>query len=133
MRGIIRIVAVSGILLFAVVIALARTGPADDHGAFVIVFKDGHRQSLATAEVDHIDIKAPATIIYKNGRREKITREIDRVEFADAAHALIAPGRAHYIGNGKLTTVQESDSSSPSNPMEMLGRVLVCRMEHGAW
>ena len=102
MRGVIRIVAVSGILLLAVMIALARTGAADDHDSFVIVFKDGHRQSLATAEVDHIDIKAPAGVVYKNGRREKVTGEIDRIEFADAAHALIAPGRAHYVGKWEV-------------------------------
>ena len=102
MRGVIRIVAISGILLLAVLIAVARPGPADDHDAFVIVFKDGHRQSLATAEVDHIDIKAPAAVVYKNGRREKIAREIDRIEFADAAHALITPGRAHYIGKWEV-------------------------------
>jgi len=102
MRGGIRIVAVFWILLFGVVIAVARTGPADDHEAFVIVFKDGHRQSLATAEVDHIDIKAPAAVVYKNGRRERIAGQIDRIEFADAAHALIAPGRAHYIGKWEV-------------------------------
>lgn len=101
MRGFIRIVAVSGILLFCVLIALAGAAPAEDHDAFVIVFKDGHRQSLATAEVDHIDI-TPGAIIYKNGRREKIKGEIDRIEFADAAHALIAPGRAHYLGKWEV-------------------------------
>jgi hypothetical protein len=102
MRGVIRIVAVAGMLLFAVVIASAGPRPADDHDAFVIVFKDGHRQSLATAEVDHIDIKDPAAVVYKNGRREKISGEVDRIEFADAAHALIAPGRAHYIGKWEV-------------------------------
>src|SRR5436190_1525178 len=74
----------------------------DGHEAFVIVFKDGHRQSLATAEVDHIDMKAPAAVVYKNGRREKIAGQIDRIEFADAAHALIAPGRPHYIGKWEV-------------------------------
>jgi len=91
MRGVIRIVLIFGMVLSGVVMALATTAAADDHDAFVIVFKDGHRQSLATAEVDHIDIKAPATIVYRTGRREKITGEIDRIEFADAAHALITP------------------------------------------
>jgi hypothetical protein len=102
MRGVIRIVLISGMVLFSVVMALATAAAADDHDAFVIVFKDGHRQSLATAEVDHIDIKAPATIVYKTGRREKISGEIDRIEFADAAHALITPGRAHYIGKWEV-------------------------------
>jgi hypothetical protein len=102
MRRVIRIVTIAWILLFAVVIALAGPRPADDHDAFVIVFKDGHRQSLATAEVDHIDIKAPAAVVYKNGRSEKVRGEIDRIEFADAAHALIAPGRAHYIGKWEV-------------------------------
>ena len=71
MRGVIRIVLISGMVLFGVVMALATAAAADDHDAFVIVFKDGHRQSLATAEVDHIDIRAPATIVYKTGGVKK--------------------------------------------------------------
>jgi hypothetical protein len=102
MRGVIRIIAIAGILLFAVVIALAGSAAADDHDVFVIVFKDGHRQSLATTEVDHIKIKPPAAVVYKDGRSEKIPGEIDRIEFADAAHALIAPSRAHYIGKWEV-------------------------------
>lgn len=102
MRRVIRILAVSVTLLLPAMPSLASAGPADDRDAFVIVFKDGHRQSLATAEVDHIDIKAPAAVVYKNGRREKIPGPIDRIEFADPAHALITPGRAHYVGKWEV-------------------------------
>jgi hypothetical protein len=102
MRSLIRVLAVSGVLLFAVVILLATTAVADDHDSLVIVLKDGHRQSVASAEVDHIDIKGPATIVYRNGRHEKITGEIERIEFADAAHAITEPGRSHFVGKWEV-------------------------------
>lgn len=102
MRGLIRVLAVSGILLSGVSVAFATPKPADDHDGFVIVLKDGHRQNLAAADVDHIDLKAPATIVYRNGRHEKIAGEIERIEFAESAHALTTPGRAHYIGKWEV-------------------------------
>ena len=102
MRSLIRTPAVSGVLLFAVVILIGTMAVADDHDSLVIVLKDGHRQSLASAEVDHIDIKAPATIVYRNGRHEKITGEIDRIEFAESSHAVTEPGRSHFLGKWEV-------------------------------
>lgn len=102
MRSLIRVLAVSGVLLFAVVIVIETAAAADDHDSLVIVLKDGHRQNLASADVDHIDIKAPATIVYRNGRHEKIRGEIERIEFADSAHALTLPGRSHFVGKWEV-------------------------------
>jgi len=102
MRGLIRVLAVSGILLFAAGLVIARPRPAGDHDTFVIVFKDGHRQSLATAEVERIDLKAPAAIVYKNGRRERITGEIDHIQFSDAGMTAATPGRSHYVGKWEV-------------------------------
>ena len=102
MRGLIRVLAVSGILLLGVGVAFAASKAADDHDNFVIVLKDGHRQNLAAAEVDHIDVRNPASIVYRNGRHEKITGEIERIEFAGSAHALTTPGRSHYVGKWEV-------------------------------
>jgi hypothetical protein len=73
---------------------------ADDHDSIVIVYKDGHRQSLAAAAVTSIDVKS-AAIVYRDGHREKLRAEIERIEFEDAAGPK-APGRAHYIGKWKV-------------------------------
>jgi hypothetical protein len=83
-------------------IAIPTTLASEDHGSFVIVYKDGHRQTLTSAQVVRISLKAPATIVYKDGHREKISAEIDRIEFADSAFTSTTPGRSHYIGKWEV-------------------------------
>jgi len=103
MRGLIRVVGVSGILLLACAATVAKPAPspADDRSSIVIVFKDGHRQSFAMAEIERIDFKAPAVIVYKDGHREKVRAEIDRIEFGPSEVAMM-PGRAHFIGKWEV-------------------------------
>lgn len=72
----------------------------DDHGAVVIIYKDGHRQSLAAASITSIDLKS-AAIVYKDGHREKLRAGIERIEFGDAGGTTTV-GRGHYIGKWKV-------------------------------
>jgi hypothetical protein len=90
------VVGASAVLLFAFA-AAAKPAPAADRDSVVIVFKDGHRQSLAMAEIAHIDVKPPALIVYKDGHREKLSSDIDRIEFG-ASDAAMLPTRAHFVG-----------------------------------
>lgn len=99
MQGLIRFMALSGVMLLGAVAAMAAP---DDHDAFVIVYKNGHRQTLSTEQVDRINLKAPATIVYKDGRREKIAGEIDRIEFSESTFSARTPSRAHYIGKWEV-------------------------------
>lgn len=101
MRSLVRLLALSGFVLSALVTATAKPRPAEDHDSFVIVFKDGHRQTLATAEVERIDLKAPAALVYKDGKQEKITGDIERIEFSEPSLSS-TPGRAHYIGKWEV-------------------------------
>ncbi len=103
MRGLIQIVVISGILLFVCAGAFAKPAPppADDRDSVALVFKDGHRQTLAMAEIARIDLKPPAVIVYKDGHREKISAEIDRIEFGPAEVAML-PGRSHYVGKWEV-------------------------------
>ena len=103
MRALIRVVSVSGILLFAVAGAVAKPAPspADDRDSIVIVYKDGHRQSVAATAIARIDLKAPAVIVYKDGHREKISADIDRIEFG-APEVAMTPGRAHFVGKWEV-------------------------------
>jgi hypothetical protein len=100
MRGLIRIVGITGILLLAFAGAVASA--ADDRGSVVVVFKDGHRQSFAMAEIARIDFKAPAAIVYKDGHEEKLTAEIARIEFENSAVSAMPPGRAHFVGKWEV-------------------------------
>ena len=97
MRGLIRPFTAVAILCFLAAAPMF----ADDHNAVVIVFKDGHHQTLASGEIARIDLKAPAAIVYKNGRRERMTGEIQRIEFGAPTSASM-PGRAHFIGKWEV-------------------------------
>jgi len=129
MRGLIR-VAIPVILLLSFA-AVARTSPspADSRDPVVIVFQDGHHQSLAMGEIARIDIKSSA-IVYKDGHREKLSAEIDRIEFGESDVAM-TPGRAHFIGKwevgdgnrGKFYITLEADGDAKKT----LGS------HHGTW
>lgn len=102
MQGLIRMIVVSGIILLGLITVTAVPGVADDHPSFVIVYKDGHRQSLSTEQIERINIKAPAGIVYKDGRREKMSGEIERIEFSESAFSARTPSRAHYVGKWEV-------------------------------
>jgi hypothetical protein len=106
MRGLtIKALTVPGILLLAAAGASARPvpAPAGDRGTLVIVFKDGHRQSLAVSEIARIDFKTPAAIVYKDGHQMKVPGgEIQRIEFEDSALSAITPGRGHFVGKWEV-------------------------------
>jgi hypothetical protein len=103
MRSLIRVVGTSAILSLALAGTLANATPAaDDHGSIVIVFKDGHRQSFAVAEIARLDFKAPSVIVYKDGHQEKISAaDIARIEFETAVSA-VTPSRAHFVGKWEV-------------------------------
>lgn len=132
MRGFIRIIGISGILLLTYAGAAARPvpSPADERNSLVIAFKDGHRQSFAMTEITRIDFKAPAIITYKDGHRERVAADIDHIEFGQPEVA-VAPTRAHFVGkwevgegNGRnfFITLEDSGEARKS-----IGAV------HGTW
>ena len=105
MRGVIRVIALSGILLLAFAGAAAKPipSPADDRSSIVIVFKDGHRQSFAMAEIVRLDFKTPAVIVYKDGHQEKFSpSDIARIEFGNPAASEMMPGRGHFVGKWEV-------------------------------
>jgi hypothetical protein len=103
MLGLMRVVAVSGILVLTLAGAVAKPAPspADDRDSIVIVYKDGHRQSVAATAIARIDLKVPAVIVYKDGHREKIPADIDRIEFGPPETAM-TPGRRHFVGKWEV-------------------------------
>jgi hypothetical protein len=94
-----------GILLFAFAGAVAKPAPspANDRRSILIVFKDGHRQSFAVAEIARIDFKTPSAIVYKDGHQEKVaTADITRIEFETSVVDTMTPGRAHFVGKWEV-------------------------------
>jgi hypothetical protein len=86
--------------VFATVLC-ANASPLDDRDPVVLVYKDGHRQTLAAGEISRLDLKSQA-IVYKDGHREKLRTEIDHIEFTESASTAATPGRAHYIGKWEV-------------------------------
>ena len=105
MRGLNRSTGISALILVLLACSAAfakpLAPPADDRDTVVVVYKDGHRQSLSMAEISRIDFKAPASIVYKDGHREKVAAEIDRIEFGPAEVAM-TPGRGHFVGKWEV-------------------------------
>ncbi len=133
MRGLVQLLGMLGIVLFSFVNlpASPNLSPSDDRDSIVIVMKDGHRQSLSSAEIQRIEIKAPASIIYKDGHREKISVEIERIEFSDSDLASMKPGRAHYIGKWE---VGDGNGSQFFITLEADGRARkTVGPPHGTW
>jgi len=132
--------AVSALILIpALFFNTQRAIAADD--SVVIVYKNGHRQTVASTQIARIDLKAPPTIVYKNGRQERIQAAIERIEFGEA-HEAALPGRAHYIGKwdvgdgagGKFHITLDSDGDARKSIGSTHGTwTLVDGEAHIAW
>jgi hypothetical protein len=101
MRRLIRCTVILSVHFILAAILCANAFPIDEHDPVVLVYKDGHRQTLAAGEISRIDLKS-AAIVYKDGHREKLRAEIDHIEFAESAASVATPGRAHYIGKWEV-------------------------------
>jgi hypothetical protein len=100
MHALARFIGIFGVVLLGLIAATAKPVPLpDDHSSIVIVFKDGHRQSFAMAEITSIDFKAPSEVLYKDGHKEKLSAaDIARIEFDTSGLAASKPGQAHFVG-----------------------------------
>src|ERR1700686_1634839 len=104
MRSPVKAVCILAILTLGATSALAKTGaePAGDHGSIVIVFKDGHRQSLLVADIARIEFKTPVLIVFKDGHQQNMPApDIARIEFETAANASL-PSRNHFVGKWEV-------------------------------
>lgn len=103
MHGLVRAAAVSAMLVLVFAAPAARLAASSgDRGSIVVVFKDGQRQSFAMGEIAHIDFKAHAVIVYKDGHQEKVPGEISRIEFETSAGPAVMPVRAHFVGKWEV-------------------------------
>jgi hypothetical protein len=104
MRSPVKAVCLLAILALGAASTLAKTGAeaAGDHGSIVIVFKDGHRQSLPVADIARIEFKTPVLIVFKDGRQQNMpATDIVRIEFETTASASV-PSRAHFVGKWEV-------------------------------
>jgi len=101
MRSLTFFTAIAAIPLVLAAVPKASASPFDDHNPVVIVYKDGHRQTLAAGELSEIDLAIPATIVYKDGHREKLRAEIDHIEFSESS-SFGTPSRSHFIGKWEV-------------------------------
>jgi hypothetical protein len=119
------------LILAAGSIAMARAAPSDDRESVVVVFKDGRRQNLDTADLARINFKAPAMIVFKDGQRQSIpAADVESIEFENTAGASV-PGRGHFVGKWK---VGEGNGSSFYITLERDGEARKSiGPPHGTW
>ena len=101
MRRLIRFTVILSVSFVFATVLWANASPIDERDPVVLVYKDGHRQTLAAGEISRLDLKSQA-IVYKDGHREKLRAEIDHIEFSESAASTAMPGRAHYIGKWEV-------------------------------
>ena len=104
MRNTVIAVCILALLILAAASSPAKAGttPAGRHESIVIVFKDGHRQTLNMADIARIEFKTPLTIVFKDGRQKNIpATDIARIEFESPLTAS-TPGRNHFLGKWKV-------------------------------
>jgi hypothetical protein len=104
MRYTLRILCAFGLLVL--VAYGANPKPAsprpDDHNPVVIVFKDGHKQSIDSEDLGQITLNAPAMIVFKDGHRQKISAaDIVRIEFGTTTGAS-GVSRNHFLGKWEV-------------------------------
>jgi len=86
MLSMVRVAAMATLLsLAAASVFAASPTPKSSHGALVIVFKDGHRQSFNLADIDRVEFPAPAVSTS-----------------ASTAGGALLPSRAHYLGKWEV-------------------------------
>ena len=89
-----------GVFVVAIPVTAA-TAPAGSRNSVVIVFKDGHKQSVDLADVERIDFKAPSMIVFKDGHQQNIAgSEIARIEFETSGAAPL--GHNHFVGKWEV-------------------------------
>jgi hypothetical protein len=104
MRSPVKAVFLLAILTLGAARALATSGtePANDGRSIVIVFKDGHRQSVLVADIARMEFKTPVMIVFKNGREQNVpATDIARIEFESTTSALL-PSRNHFLGKWEV-------------------------------
>ena len=82
-------------------LALNPASAADERGSIVVVFKDGHRQTLAIAEIARLNFDPPSAIVFKDGRPSIPTSNLTRIEFESLPSAS-TPSRTHFLGKWQV-------------------------------
>lgn len=99
MQRTIRIVWISAIVLLAAASCFAK--PSAEQESVVIVYADGHRQSLDLADIARIDLKPATTIVFKDGRKQSVASDETRIEFESSSSGLM-PSRYHFVGKWEV-------------------------------
>jgi len=98
----IRTISILTLLLAVPAIAKPASPPPEDHASIMIVFHDGHHQSVALSEIARIEFKTPIQIIFKDGHQQSIPlADIARMEFENEGSALL-PSHNHFVGKWEV-------------------------------
>jgi hypothetical protein len=98
----IRVISILTLLLVVPALAKPASPPPDDRPSIMIVFHDGHHQTVAISDIARIEFKAPVQIIFKDGHQQNIPlADIARMEFENEGSALL-PSHNHFVGKWEV-------------------------------
>jgi hypothetical protein len=109
-----------------------RATSKDTRGSLVMVFKDGHRQTFAVADIAKIEFKAADIVVFKDGRQQSFPLiDVQSFEFDTSATKAFPPGRNHFVGKWK---VGEGDGGNFFITLEANGEARKSiGASHGTW
>jgi hypothetical protein len=94
----IRAISILVLLLVPPAIAKPASPPPEDHASIMIVFHDGHHQSVPISDIARMEFKTPLLIVFKDGHQQSIPlADIARMEFENEGSAYL-PSRNHFVG-----------------------------------
>ena len=108
MRTTVSVAALATILCFAALNGFAKTPPAAKSGSIVIVFKDGHRQSINMADVDRIE--------FPGSNAASATSN-------DSGNNALVPSRSRFVGKWEAG----DGNGGPSTSFWMRPAMLIVR------
>jgi hypothetical protein len=78
-------------------------GDAASSGAnsILITLKDGQQHSYSAEDIVRLELKPPAMIVFKDGHHQTLSPDIARIEFKSSASTPIL-GRNHFLGKWKV-------------------------------
>lgn len=94
-----KIVMILGLIAGTILIPASAAGQQRE---VVIIFNDGHRQSIALESISRIEFSSGAVIVFKDGHEQKIpVTDIARMEFGPSSNGA-GPGKNYFVGKWKV-------------------------------
>ena len=89
-------------VLVSAVIVSAQGTPSREQESIMIIFHDGHQQSISLDDITRIEFKSAPVVVFKDGRQQNLRfADVARIEFSSFLRDS-AIGRNHFVGKWEV-------------------------------